>query len=239
MSNLKDTDLIVPASVAPAAPVTVPTVSAKRVYGKKNPQERVTERRDRLLQAGLQLFATKGYANTTIEALCSESKVTTRHFYQVFKGREELLLALYEQLMVELQAGLLSAMQAEHSSLQQKMQQVIQALVNQYLSDTRRAQVGVIEVVGASPVVEKRRREVIHAIAMHLQAFLDGLAAQQKIPRRNYYWLAIAIVGGINELIADWLMSPTLTLAQLSDEIVFAASTLLQGIDGTATNFNQ
>lgn len=217
----------------------MPPVSTKRVYAKKNPEQRVIERRERLLEAALQLFATKGYANTTIEALCSEAKVTTRHFYQAFKGREELLLTLYNQLMVELQAGLLSAMQDEHSSLQHKMNQVIQALVKQYLTDTRRAQVGVIEVVGASPVVEKRRREVIHAIAMHLQAFLDQMAAQQKIPRRNYHWLAIAIVGGINELMAEWLMSPSLTLEQLSDEIVFAASTLLQGIDGASTGFNQ
>lgn len=217
----------------------MPPVSTKRVYAKKNPEQRVIERRDRLLEAALQLFATKGYANTTIEALCSEAKVTTRHFYQAFKGREELLLTLYNQLMMELQAGLLSAMQDEHSSLQHKMNQVIQALVKQYLTDTRRAQVGVIEVVGASPVVEKRRREVIHAIAMHLQAFLDEMAAQQKIPRRNYHWLAIAIVGGINELMAEWLMSPSLTLEQLSDEIVFAASTLLQGIDGASTGFNQ
>lgn len=217
----------------------MPPVSTKRVYAKKNPEQRVIERRERLLEAALQLFATKGYANTTIEALCSEAKVTTRHFYQAFKGREELLLTLYNQLMVELQAGLLSAMQDEHSSLQHKMNQVIQALVKQYLTDTRRAQVGVIEVVGASPAVEKRRREVIHAIAMHLQAFLDEMAAQQKIPRRNYHWLAIAIVGGINELMAEWLMSPSLTLEQLSDEIVFAASTLLQGIDGASTGFNQ
>ncbi len=229
MSNLKNS----------TSPDAMPRVSTKRVYAKKNPEQRVIERRDRLLEAALQLFATKGYANTTIEVLCSEAKVTTRHFYQAFKGREELLLTLYEQLMLELQAGLLSAMQDEHSSLQHKMNQVIQALVKQYLTDTRRAQVGVIEVVGASPAVEKRRREVIHAIAMHLQAFLDEMAAQQKIPRRNYHWLAIAIVGGINELMAEWLMSPSLTLEQLSDEIVFAASTLLQGIDGASTGFNQ
>ncbi|RYZ97860.1 MAG: TetR/AcrR family transcriptional regulator [Moraxellaceae bacterium] len=212
---------------------------AKRVYAKKNPQDRVIERRDRLLQAALQLFATKGYANTTIEALCSEAKVTTRHFYQVFAGREALLLALYDQLMAELQAGLLNALLAEHSSLQQKINQVIQALVKQYLTDTRRAQVGVLEVVGASPAVEKRRREVIHVMAMQLQVFLDGLAAQQKIPSRNYHWLTVAIVGGVNELMAEWLMNPLLTLEELSNEIVSAASMLLQGIDGTNTGFNQ
>ena len=106
--------------------------TAKRVYAKKNAEDRVLERRERLLQAALELFATQGYANTTIEALCSEAKVTTRHFYQVFAGREELLLALYDQIVNELSVGLLTAMLSEHQNLQEKMQQVIQALVSQY-----------------------------------------------------------------------------------------------------------
>jgi AcrR family transcriptional regulator len=82
----------------------------KRVYGKKNADERVLERRERLLDAALELFSKQGYANTTIEALCAESKVTTRHFYQLFDGREALLLALYNQMIEELELGLLTAM---------------------------------------------------------------------------------------------------------------------------------
>lgn len=119
----------------------------------------------------MQLFATQGYAQTTIEALCSEAKVTTRHFYQSFQGREALLLAVYNQMVGELQIGLLSAIQAEHQNIQEKIQQVIQALVTHYLTDTRRAQIGVLEVVGASATVEQRRREVIHSIVNYVQVF--------------------------------------------------------------------
>ena len=104
---------------------TIETVN-KRVYRKKNPEDRVLERRERLMQAALQLFGTQGYANTTIETLCSEAKVTTRHFYQVFSSREELLLAVYNQITEELQVSLFSAMMAERQGLQEKMQQVIQ-----------------------------------------------------------------------------------------------------------------
>jgi hypothetical protein len=38
---------------------------------------------------------------------------------------------------------------------------------------------------------------------------------------------------------AEWLMSVTLSLALLIDEFVCAASTLLQGIDGATTGFNE
>lgn len=209
--------------------------TAKRVYAKKNAEDRVLERRERLLQAALELFATQGYANTTIEALCSEAKVTTRHFYQVFAGREELLLALYDQIVNELSVGLLTAMLSEHQNLQEKMQQVIQALVSQYLQDKRRAQVGVLEVVGASRSVEQRRREVIHTIAGHMEAFMNAIAAQYQLPKRNYHWMAIAIVDGINELMAEWLVNQTLTLQQLSDEIVAIIHVFMNGIDGAVS----
>ena len=207
---------------------TIETVN-KRVYRKKNPEDRVLERRERLMQAALQLFGTQGYANTTIETLCSEAKVTTRHFYQVFSSREELLLAVYNQITEELQVSLFSAMMAERQGLQEKMQQVIQALVNNYLTDSRRAQIGVLEVVGASAIVEKRRREVIHGIAIHLEQFMDALAAENQLPQRNYHWLAVALVGGINELMAEWLMNQSLSLEQLTDEIFYLINMFMSG----------
>ena len=206
---------------------TIETVN-KRVYRKKNPEDRVLERRERLMQAALQLFGTQGYANTTIETLCSEAKVTTRHFYQVFSSREELLLAVYNQITEELQVSLFSAMMAERQGLQEKMQQVIQALVNNYLTDSRRAQIGVLEVVGASAIVE-RRREVIHGIAIHLEQFMDALAAENQLPQRNYHWLAVALVGGINELMAEWLMNQSLSLEQLTDEIFYLINMFMAG----------
>ena len=207
---------------------TIDTVN-KWVYRKKNAEDRVLERCERLMQAALQLFGAQGYANTTIETLCSEAKVTTRHFYQVFSSREELLLAVYNQITEELQVSLFSAMMAERQGLQEKMQQVIQALVNNYLTDSRRAQIGVLEVVGASAIVEKRRREVIHGIAIHLEQFMNALAAENQLPQRNYHWLAVALVGGINELMAEWLMNQSLSLEQLTDEIFYLINMFMAG----------
>lgn len=203
---------------------------AKRVYGKKNAEARILERRERLLQAALALFASQGYANTTIESLCSEAKVTTRHFYQIFPSREELLLALYNQMMDELNMALLNAIQTEDISFQEKIRRIVKTLVTHYLTDTRYAQVGVLEVVGASPLIEHRRREVIYGIAKQIQLFLQNAPHQKQVAYRNYHWLAIAIVGGINEVMAEWLMNRELDLEQLSQEILFIVETLLRGV---------
>lgn len=214
MSNLKNT-------IKPVA---------KRIYAQKNAEARVLERRERLFDAALELFATQGYAHSTIEALCSAAKVTTRHFYQIFPSREALLLALYNQMMEDLNTVLLTAIQAEHTSFPEKMQYVVETLVHHYLSDTRRARVGVLEVVGASPAIEQRRREVIHGIAGHLQRFLQSTSQQTETAPHHYHWLAVAVVGGINEVMAEWLMHPQLSLEQLTQEILLIAHTLLRGV---------
>lgn len=207
-------------------------VIAMRVYGKKSAEDRVQERNERLMEAALQLFGTQGYTNTTIEGLCSEAKVTTRHFYQAFSGREALLLAVYNRMIEALQAGLITAIQSDESrSMQESLRQAVQALFMHYLSDARCAQIGVLEVVGVSPAIERRRREVIHGIAMYIQLFLDRMAEQQKIPTQNFHWLAIAIVGGINEMMAEWLMNRNLSLEQLTEEIIRMLEILIHGLN--------
>ena len=64
---------------------------------------------------------------------------------------------------------------------------------------------------------------------------MNAIAAQYQLPKRNYHWMAIAIVGGINELMAEWLVNQTLTLQQLSDEIVAIIHVFMNGIDGAVS----
>jgi hypothetical protein len=59
--------------VAPA------TRSARRHAG-KDADERADERRERLLDAGLALFGTQGFASSSIEAICSQARL---HFFEV------------------------------------------------------------------------------------------------------------------------------------------------------------
>lgn len=212
--------------------------TAKRVYRQTSAEQRALERKQRLLDAALQLFSSTGYAHSTIEALCSEAKVTTRHFYQAFSSREALLLCLYEQLIQDLQTALLVAVTVPDLSVSQKIERLVYALVEHYLQDRRRAQVGVLEVVGASPAVEQRRREVIQGIAQLIQAFMNQLADDDRIPRHDYRLIALAIVGGINEIMADWLTNPVLSLDQLAQEMIFAMHTFMNGAQPLITAKN-
>lgn len=70
----------------------------KRVYNGMSADERHLARRARLVDAGVELVGTRGVAATTVTAVCAESGVTSRYFYQNFAERGDLLRAVYQQV---------------------------------------------------------------------------------------------------------------------------------------------
>ena len=206
------------------------STTAKRVYRQVSAEQRALERRERLLDTALDLFAAHGYAQCSIESICAAAKVATRHFYQAFSSREALLMCLYEQLIQDLQQAFMAVLLQEQLSGEAKIEQLIAALMQHYLADRRRAQIGVLEVVGASPSLERRRREVIHGIASIIETFMNQMAENGRVPKRNYRMIAIAIVGGINELIADWLVRQSCTLDEIEQEMHFTIRCFIWGV---------
>jgi AcrR family transcriptional regulator len=81
---------------------------SRRGYAGMTPEELDQERRRRLLDTALELFAKQGYAHTSIEQLCAQSRVTARYFYQLFSSREALLRALYDEIIARTRAATLA-----------------------------------------------------------------------------------------------------------------------------------
>src|SRR5689334_13145343 len=69
-----------------------------RRYAGQSADERDQERLSRLRSAALELFGTDGYAAVPVERLCSEAKVSTRHYYQLFANKEAALVDLYTDI---------------------------------------------------------------------------------------------------------------------------------------------
>src|SRR6266508_4521605 len=59
--------------------------------------QRQARRRADLLEATLELVATKGYANTSIEQICQTAFVGTKSFYEIFDSKEACYLAHIEE----------------------------------------------------------------------------------------------------------------------------------------------
>ncbi|MGH9792076.1 MAG: TetR/AcrR family transcriptional regulator, partial [Candidatus Acidiferrales bacterium] len=69
--------------------------------------QRSAERRARLIQAGVQVFGTKGFHSATVKQICAEAGLTERYFYESFENLNALFLATYDHELERLRAVLM------------------------------------------------------------------------------------------------------------------------------------
>jgi AcrR family transcriptional regulator len=184
------------------------------VYGGVIASERQAGRRARLLEAALELLGTEGWQATTVRAICAGARLTPRYFYESFADRDELLVALFDQLVAEAAGRVLQAVDAAEDDARAKARAAIGAFVELVTDDPRKARVLFMEAVGSEPLA-LRRFETVRMFA--------GLVAQQG---REFYGVhggslvdttALMLVGGLAETLLSWLDG---TLAATRDQLI-------------------
>lgn len=80
-----------------------------RLWLGQTPAVREADRRQRLVEAGLELVGTQGVAALTMRAACRQASVGPRYFYEVFDTREDLLGAVYDEAVDRIREPILAA----------------------------------------------------------------------------------------------------------------------------------
>ena len=193
-----------------------------RVYGGLTPDERRRARRAALLDAAFDLFGTAGYGATGIERLCTHARLATRSFYEEFPDREALLRTVYDRAVGDAMSAVLEALEHAGPGARPRVDAAVRALVHFLLDDPRRASIVCLQVVGVSEALERHRRGVMRAFAdlvVDQAALLASSGAV--VPRDDYRLPALALVGGTNELLVDWLHAAApVPVDTLVDEVV-------------------
>jgi AcrR family transcriptional regulator len=183
----------------------MPSVATGRRYAGQAAEERRAERRRRLLDAAVELFGTRGYAATTIEALYTEARLAPRHFYEQFAGREELLRAVYDETIEAVRAAVAEARETAPRDVRGRVQTILAAFAGAMLTDPRRARIAYREVPGTSPLLDRHARGVVRGFAAVVQQEAEAAARLELLPDRDYGLTAMLLVGGTNAILLDWL----------------------------------
>jgi AcrR family transcriptional regulator len=191
---------------------TQQTAPGGRVYRGMTSAERHDDRRRRLLDAGLELFGTAGYGATTIEGICQRAGVTARNFYDHFDGREDLLLAVYGEVVEGHSEQVRAAFGAlPDDDLEGRIHAGVGTALSLWLADERRARVAFLEVVGVSPRVEERRLAVIDGYTDMLLGELARFAPRGRAgsaARARMEIVGNALVGGVVHVLTERLTRP-------------------------------
>jgi AcrR family transcriptional regulator len=176
-----------------------------RTYAGKTLDERRAERRERLLDAGLELFGTRGYAQTTIEQICACARLNPRYFYEEFETREALLGEVYERHVRTVAERVREAIEAAPRDPRARLEVGLRAFLDGSLADERAARVNYFEVVGVSPELERLRRRILGEYAELIAGQLRELAGEAPLVTGAPRLAAVALAGATDGLIIDWL----------------------------------
>lgn len=158
--------------------------------------DRVSARRALLLDAALELLGTEGWSGTSVRAICHAARLNPRYFYESFTDLDDLVIALYDQLIADLREQVTEAVAGASES---PLRALVEATVEFIDADHRRGRVLYVEALG-NEKLNRRRVETGFIIAGHVQAAGSG----GEHDHLNMITASI-LVGGFSELLLAWL----------------------------------
>ncbi len=192
-----------------------------RAYAGVAPEQRRAERRARLLQAGLALFTTTGFAATKISELCTEAGVSTRTFYEEFGAKEDLLRELHDLINATAFDRVRAALsRLDSDDVATRVATLLDVFVRSVTADPRVPRLNYVEAVGVNAEIERQHVRWVHTWAEFIEAEALHAAASGVAPRRSYRLTAIALVGAITGLLREWQAhQPPLAVEDIAAEI--------------------
>jgi AcrR family transcriptional regulator len=190
-----------------------------RIRNGLTPEQRRQQRRQALVDAGLELFGTKGFNSTSVEEICRTAYVSTRNFYEEFENREALLWNLVYQTMAEAydalrQAGPPESERDEPPLPGSELRGRISRMVHAFVDDPRRARLVFVECRGMSLLQEYRRRAAQQAFAQLLGEILEERGAVVAVSDKARGTFSLAIVGAVDLVLSDWVLQPERPLVE-------------------------
>jgi AcrR family transcriptional regulator len=189
-------------------------------YGGRSAAERAADRRERLLDAALEVWGRDGGPRVTMTRICAEAGLTERYFYQEFANLDAALVAVMDRVAVEIEERGRAAVDATAGGPADRIRAAVRTFVEILTDDPRKGRVAIVESV-ALDGVRPRRAELMRLFA-HLAA--DEAAAlypEQAWTAQEREMVGLLFIGGVAQLVTGWLDG---TLSATPDEIVEAAT---------------
>lgn len=198
-----------------------------RTYGGASPTQRTSERRARLLEAGLALYGTQGFAATSIDAVCAEAGLTKRYFYESFRSAEELLAAVYREATARVQQRVAEAILAAGDDLQDRAAAGVAAYFHVIDTDRPTANVILSELLPLAGTAREAIRDATASWTLLVASTLDGLHYRGHDTRLVAAAIWALLAGSAIRWALDDYAEPVDALVALTSDVV---ADLLAGV---------
>ena len=174
-----------------------------RPYRGVSREERIAERRERLLDAGLELFGTRGFDATGVREICRQAGLTDRYFYESFRDNRALFCAVFDRATDDLFTAVALAVGAVDPEPEPQLRAAIGVFVRKLADDPRLARIVFSEAGGAGAEVEQHMRGTLRRFTALVAATArPHLGAS--VPDELVDVLAMSLVGTLERVVIEW-----------------------------------
>ena len=170
-------------------------------------RDQKTDKRARILEAAVRVFAERGFFNATVAEIARAAGVADETIYLYFKSKDDLLLQLFEEKMAELLASAQRSL-AEEEGAPAQLRRFIQHHLQAVEKSPQLAAVLIVELRQSAQALRPQEKA-------QLQAYLDVIAQVVRAGQERGELTAgispsvvkRAIFGALDELALGWLRS--------------------------------
>jgi AcrR family transcriptional regulator len=182
--------------------VRVATRVPQRTYGGVSADDRIAARRTRLLDAGLELFGTRGFTTTGVKDVCREAGLTDRYFYESFNDGTDLFLAVFDRLTDDLFRAVAEAVVEAGEDPEAQLRMAIGSFVHALADDPRRQRVLFGEAGAAGPAAAAHMRMTLRRFA-ELVAATARLHVPADTDPEDVQLLSLSLVGLLERVVTE------------------------------------
>lgn len=173
-----------------------------RTYGGKSPAVRRGEQRERLLAAGRDVFAERGFAQAGIDEIVARARVSRTSFYEHFDNKEECLLAVFAQGMRRMGEAVTAAVR-EPLPPSERIRSEVATVARTFAADPAMARVMLVTIVGATAAAERARLDMRAQAAAVIEAQLKEYPYWRSRGADERHVAAIAAMAAIAEPLGE------------------------------------
>jgi AcrR family transcriptional regulator len=162
-------------------------------------EQRQSQRRAKLLEAGVEVFGTLGFHAVGVRDICTQAKLTERYFYESFKNREALFAAVYQLAVERVRSRVSAALgRIPHADGPTLTRLGLRTTLEMYRDDPRLARILLIEVFGsgvgdAALVVSQTYADLIGQLTVGLHPTFNEQQLDLKLLAHGLYGSTLLI----------------------------------------------
>jgi AcrR family transcriptional regulator len=162
------------------------------------------ETRERILDAALNIFSSKGYHDTRMDEIVEESHTSKGAIYFYFPNKERLFIALVDQFADLLERKVIEAVEGEEEGIM-RVRAALQACLETFGRYRRPAKILLVQAVGLGSIFEKKRIEVNDRFANLIKQYLEESITVGDIAPVDTEVVSYAWMGAIYGIVIRWV----------------------------------